>query len=157
MAESTSERPPQPRTHNRKLTHPAVKLKLIRELALSGKTQHQIAEEYGVVDSSITEFKQRNADAINQVRENAQDEFAGLWIADKANRIMAYQEQIDAIQRALQDGTVEDVTQLLKVQQAGLKSVAEEMGQLTARVAVQGEQTIKVEHRVLGIDTEALR
>lgn len=154
--ESTSEARP-PGTHNRKLSHPAIKLKLIRELALSGKTQRQLAEEYGVVESSMTEFKQRNADAVNAVREDAANEFAGIWIADKANRVMAYKEQVEFIQDRIEQGLEDDPVASLKVVQAGLKAVAEEMGQLTARVAVQADVTAKVNYRVEGVDTEALK
>ncbi len=136
-----------------KLSHPAVKLKLIRELALSGKTQRQLAEEYGVVESSMTEFKHRHAEAINDVRENASDEFAGLWIAKKQNRIQAYMDQVDFLAQRVEDGT-EDPEAAFKVAQSALKAVAEEMGQLTARVAVAGDVGARVTHELVGVNVE---
>lgn len=139
-----------------KLSHPAVSMRLIRELALTNKTQRQLAEEYGVVQSSICAFSERNADAINDVRENAEDEFAGLWVAKKQNRVAAYKEQIDYIADRIGEGLEDDPVAALKVAQAALKAVAEEMGQLTARVAVQADVQAKVRYEIVGVNPEDL-
>lgn len=143
--------------HNRKLERPWIVRKLCRELALSNKTQTLLATEYGVAQSSMTEFKQRHADEINAIRDDASNEFAGLWIAEKQNRIKVYERQLDGIQHMLSTADPDQIPALLKVAQAGLKSVAEEMGQLTARVAVQADVTAKVQYVVEGLDPEDLK
>lgn len=149
--------PEQRRRQVGKLSHPAVKLRLLRELALANKTQRQIAEEYDCAVSSVNEFMKRNAEAINDIRENAEDEFAGLWVAKKKNRIAAYEEQIAFLQERIDRGAEDDPQGALKVAQAALKMVAEEMGQLTARVAVQADVNARVQYVVEGVDTEALK
>lgn len=136
----------------RRLAHPVTKLKLIRELALTNKTQDQLAEEYGVVQSSISEFKTRNADAINAIREDAADEFAGIWIADKANRVMAYKEQVDYLVDRMAREVEDDPHSALRVAQSALKSAAEEMGQLTVRTRSEVSGDVLVRSEVVGVD-----
>jgi hypothetical protein len=155
--EQSSERAPRAPIA-RKLSKPWIRVKLIREIALSGKTERQLAEEYDCAPSSINEFKKRHAERINAVREDASNEFAGIWIADKAKRIETYMAQVEYIEGKIADGTAgEDEAALLRLSQAGLKSVAEEMGQLTARVAVNADVAAKVNYEVVGVDTEALK
>ncbi len=139
-----------------KLSHPAVSLRLIREIALSGKPQVQLAAEYDVSESAITQFKQRNAEAINDVRDDAANEFAGLWSAKKVNRVRAYEQQLAFVAERIEQGLEDDPVAALKVAQAGLKAIAEEMGQLTARVAVQADVTAKVNYEVKGMNPEDL-
>lgn len=139
----------------RKLSKPWIRLKLIREIALSGKTERQLAEEYGCAPSSINEFKKRHAERINAVREDASNEFAGMWAAEKRNRVEVLQGHVEHIGEMIENGdSTEDTTALVKTVQAGLKQIAEEMGQLTARVAVQGEVGAKVTHEVVGVEIE---
>jgi len=51
-----------------------VRAKLIRELALGAKQQKQLAEEYGVVKSAISQFRTRNIGAIMQVQADMDEE-----------------------------------------------------------------------------------
>ncbi len=158
-SEQSSERSPRAPIA-RKLSRPWIVRKLVRDIALSNKTERVLAEEYDCAPSSINEFKQRHASEINAVREDAENEFAGLWIADKQNRIKVYEEQIEHITDRIEEGRLgklaEDEAALLRLVQSGLKSVAEEMGQLTARVAVQGEVGARVTHEVVGLDPKDL-
>lgn len=151
-----AEQVPERRRQVGKLSHPAVKYQLIRDLALSGSTQRALAEKYDCAVSSINEFQGRNAAAINAVRDDAANEFAGIWIAEKTKRVMAYKEQVDYLNDRIEELGVEDAMAAFKVAQAALKGAAEEMGQLTARVAVQADVNAKVQYEVKGVDTEAL-
>lgn len=141
---------------------------IIRELALGDMSQSQMAEKYEVTQQSISEFKQRNADAIAAVRANAEDEFAGLLIAQKLNRVAAYE---DIMQRALQPtpkidnkgGQVRDpetgepVYEVAAgVAMTALKSVAEEMGQLASRVQVSGDMQTTTTYRIENVSLEDL-
>lgn len=123
--------------------------KLIIELARQEKTRTKLASEYGVTTASITTFAHRHRTEIDEVKADIENEFAGLWIAQKYARIAEYQADVDAIG----DTTDPD---LLKVKHTALKAVAEEMGQLPARVAVNVESKT-VNYTINGIDPGQLR
>lgn len=103
--------------------------KLCRELAVAEKTQAQLSEEYGVSQSAVSQFKTRHRDRIDAIRGKLDDEFAGLWIANKANRIAEYQADVEFIGATTK-------AELLRVKAVILKAVSEELGQLPARVNV---------------------
>lgn len=129
MDDSSIEEPETEETRPRKLTQGHIVTKLCRELAVAEKSQVQLAEEYGVAQSSISTFKKRHQERIKQIQQNLDDEFAGLWIAEKANRIAEYQADVEMI------GTTSKAD-LLRVKATILKAVSEELGQLPARVNV---------------------
>lgn len=127
------------------------KLALIRELA-AGERQTILAAKYGVTQGSISEFAKRHAVEIERVVGKLDDEFAGLWIANKAARIAEYEQMvadIDAIVEASTvDGRVNIVdADVLRTKLATLRQVAEELGQLPARIThkVEGSISIVVE------------
>jgi len=61
--------------------------RLMRELAVSGKLQSTLAKEYNVTQGAISIFKIKHSQEIKRISENAADEYAGLWIASKLNRL----------------------------------------------------------------------
>lgn len=126
-------------------------LALMRDLALSDTPVVELAERYGFAPESISRFKTRNAEAIAEIKADEQSEIAGLWIARKRERIAAYQEQVERIDDFLTDGA--PTADLMRVQQAALRSVAEETGQLRHQV----ETTQRITYAVEGIDPQALR
>lgn len=139
---------------------------LIRAIALGEKTRAELARERGVTAQAISEFTKRHAEAIAQVKANVTNEFAGLWIAQKAERVAAYQQNAEIIAaeiEALRDGRVivhggdederdehgedddaaPDVSgalgRLTRAYDRALRSVAEELGQLPTRMIVKNE------------------
>jgi len=131
------------------------KLDLIRELAEPKRTQRQMAADHGVTEPAITLFKQRHALEIARVRENMADKFAGLWVADKMNRIAVYEADIEAIEMMAQrDGATMAQADMLRVKGSFLRAVAEELGQLPARVNVT---VTPVEHVIIGVNPEDLK
>jgi hypothetical protein len=122
------------------------KTRLIRDLATGEKTQVQLAAEYGVVQSSISEFADRHRDEITGLRARVEDEWAALWAADKFNRVAEIQSDIEDIGRS-------DDEKLLRVKHAALRQIAEELGQLKTQVEVGGKVTYVIE----GIDPSVLR
>jgi hypothetical protein len=141
---------------------------IIRELAVGDMNQAELARKYDVTEGAITQFKQRNADAIAEVRANAEDEFAGLLIANKARRIAAYE---DILRKAMQPtpkvdnkgGQVRDPETGEPVYEfnasaamTALKNVAEEMGQLASRIQLQGDLTTTTTYKIAGVDPEDL-
>lgn len=115
---------------------------LMRELALGKATQDQLAEKYGCGRYAITDFKRRHAAEIQAIQDRAVDEFAGIMIADKANRLAMYQEQVEA---AEDRGDWKLVARLLR-------QVAEEMGHLPSRVQVSGAVDVHTSYSITGAD-----
>lgn len=166
------------------LSRPYTRVQLQRELALGQKTQSELAAEYGVTQSAISQFQQRWRVQIQRYREDMTDEFAGLWAAKKTARVAAYQDavellddQIEALEtgrmvdadslRSLLDGehpdgpimltadTSDVLARLLKARDRALRSIAEELGQLPSRVQVTVAGE-KATLRLEGVDVDKL-
>ena len=162
MARQSSERNPG------KLSRGHVRYRLIRELASQEKTQRQLAREFGCHPSAITQFKQRHAAEIAQVRADLDNEFAGLWVTRKAERLAEYMADIERIG----DGTVEVELEggpegatitaskvdaaLIRAKQAALRAVAEEMGQIPSKVNISVEP-VTLRYEVAGVDPEVMK
>jgi hypothetical protein len=132
-----------------KLERGRVKLALIRDLAAGDETQTMLAAKYGVDQGSISKFASRHAIEIQGVIGKLDDRFAGLWIADKANRIAEYQQMIADIDAIVEASTVDGRVNIvdadvLRTKLATLRQVAEELGQLPARVTVKHEGAVKM-------------
>jgi hypothetical protein len=126
------------------------KASLIRELAAGEKTRKQLGAEYGVAQSNITRFADRHVDAIEKVRAHLDDEWAGLWIANKRNRVAEYEADVERINASLDLVPDKD---LLRTKQSALKQVAEELGQLKQEIEVGGGLMFTVR----GIDLKDLQ
>lgn len=123
---------------------------LIVELAKAEKTQVQLAQEFGVVQSAVSMFADRHREEIAAHRANIENELYGLWIADKRNRVAEYQSDVEAINDALENETDE---KLLRAKLAVMRQVAEELGQLKTQVDLAGKLTYVIE----GVNMDALR
>lgn len=132
------------------------RLSLIRDLAEGKMTRATIAEKYGIAEPTLYHFQKTHAAAIQEVRENFEDELAGLWAAKKANRVAEYQtiaEQSAALVES--DPANERVATHQKVRIQALRTIAEEMGALPQRMQVQASvDPVRVE--VVGVNTEDL-
>ncbi len=150
-----------------------VRGKLIRDLALSGKRQTTLANEYGVTSAAISKFKTRHAMAIAAVVADSENEYAGILIADKRFRLNAYQELHEIAMTPqpkvtpagnvvhrynTETGQDEEVTevQLGEARQA-LKAAAEELGQIPNKVTLSGQLDTTTVYRFQGLaDDEGL-
>lgn len=131
------------------------KLELIRLLALRQHTYEQLGEMFGVSPQGISSFNRRNATEIEKCEVDlaSEDEFAGLWIVDKAKRVAEYQSDVERLNEAMQDAL--DPTGL-RIKHNALLRVAEEMGQLPTKVQAQVETKI-VRYVIEGVDPEAVK
>ncbi len=120
-----------------------VKHRLIRDFALGEKTGVQLAEIYGCSRTAISGFKQRYALEIEEVRNNLADEYAGVWVAQKLNRIQEYQQAAEKMASGASPRNAEVLVTILK-------AVAEELGQLPARNQVT-VSTENVTYEIVGI------
>ena len=123
-----------------------VRHRLIREFALGEKTQRTLAAQYGASQTSISSFKKRHEFEIEEVRNNLADEYAGVWVAKKLERIREYQSAAEKMANGTSPRNQEVLVTILK-------AVAEELGQLPARtqVNVSNETTV---YQVVGISED---
>jgi hypothetical protein len=130
------------------LEHDDVRPYLIRDLAVSDKTQKVLASDYDCSPAAVSMFRSRHAEEIENYRDTlppSKDALAELWIVDKAERIKMMQETI----KWLDDETDLDSA---KIKLAYLKQVEESTGQAAPKVTV----TKTVNYTVRGIDMEDL-
>src|SRR5690606_31588728 len=120
--------------------------RLIRDFALGEKTGVQLAEQYGVSVTAISQFKKRHALEIEEVRNTLADEYAGVWAAQNINRIREYQQ---AAANMCHGPIPRGADVLVSI----LKPVAAELGQLPARTQVQVNQA-NVTYEIVGIDPD---
>jgi hypothetical protein len=123
-----------------------VKHRLIRDFALGERTGRELAEQYGVSQTSISAFKRRYGMEIEEVRNNLADEYAGVWVAQKIERVREYQIAAEKMASGSSPRNAEVLVSILK-------AVAEELGQLPARtqVNVSNETTV---YQVVGISED---
>ncbi len=121
-----------------------VKHRLIRDFALGEKSGVQLSEQYGVSTNAISQFKKKFGLEIEEVRNNLADEYAGVWVAQKLERIREYQEAADKMAKGSSPRNAEVLVSILK-------AVAEELGQLPARTQVNVSQE-NVTYEIVGID-----
>jgi hypothetical protein len=124
---------------------PWTRLALLKELALGQQSQTSLAEKYGVSDAAISQFKSKHAEEIQDIIDNAEDEFSGILLSRKKNRLATYAELLE---NALDDGDG-------KLAKGILKNMAEELGQLPNRITVQSIDT-RTRYEVEGVDPEDL-
>lgn len=131
------------------LERPWNRRRLIHELARGERTVTELAEAYGVTHGAVSQFRDRHTTEIVEVRQNLEDEFAGMWIASKRERLAVYQEDAEKLAES------ED-PELIRIKHNILKAVAEELGQLPSKMSISvGAKTIT--YVVDGVDMEQLR
>lgn len=122
---------------------------LCRELAAGEVKRAVLARKYGISGAYVTKFAKQHAAEIDAIKVNLDNEYAGLWIAQKAERIAAYQADLEASE----DGDYGSHFEQIRTRTQILKSVAEELGQLPPRTTVT---VMPVVHVLEGVDPAAL-
>lgn len=154
------------------LENPLTRRLLQQDVAHGGVSQVELSRKYGVTPASISDFIERHAHTIQQIRDDVEDKFAGIAIAKKAARLEAYQELLEKclvpvpkmaggeyVRDVAEDGTPGEVVYEIDAGVAVkvLRQVAEELGELPNRVTLGGEVGIKTDYRINGLDPEALK
>lgn len=124
---------------------------LCRELA-TGETQAALGRKYGVTRGAISAFAKRHASEIDAIKADLDNEFAGLWVAQKAARIAAMQADLEmSLENEEYAAHYEQVRTRTQIHRA----IAEELGQLPPRATIA---VIPVTHIVGGdVDLDQLR
>jgi hypothetical protein len=123
---------------------------LQRGLATGEQTRAQLARRFGVTTSYVSQFAKKYAVEIAAIREKLDDEFAGLWIAQKELRIAAYQAEYE---RALKDPR-RNHFEWINARRQILHTVAEELGALPPRQTVT---VVPVVHIIENVNLELLK
>lgn len=163
MSEETAEGSPvQPPKHPnfRALERADVRVQVIRAIAMGDKTNTQIARDFGVTESAIRQFKQRHEFRIDQVRKALDNEYAGIALASKVARVATYSDQVLKILEVLEDPAQVaragmGYAELARVAQQGMRSIADELGQIPTRSQVEVSGTLNC--TVNGVELDALR
>lgn len=122
---------------------------LCRELATGEMSGAALGKKYGVTRQAISAFAKRHAREVDDIKAQLDDEFAGLWIADKAARIATYQADIE---QSL-DGDYAGHYEQVRTRHAAMRAVSEELGQLPPRATVA---IVPVQHIIEGVGVEVL-
>lgn len=129
---------------------------LLKDLAANDLTPTELVDKYGKAPSTIEGFRRRNQLLIEAMREDAADQYAGLWSAAKEYRIAEYQQDVEDInayiERAVAAGEELNDKMLARKHNA-LKMIAEELGQLPQRVQ-QAPSQHEVVYRIEGVNHE---
>lgn len=137
-------------------------------LAHATSTQDVLAEKFGVTQPAISAFKKRHAAVIQEIRDNANNEFAGMALAQKQNRVAAlidlFEKSIVPTPKITNKGTVvvdpasgEFVYEIDgRAGMQALKQIAEELGQLVQRSQVSGDMQTTTTYKIVGVDPSDL-
>ncbi len=123
-----------------------VKHRLIRDFALGEKSGAELAEIYGVSQTSISQFKKRHSLEIEEVRNDLADQYAGVWVARKLDRIREYQVAAEKMASGESARSQEVLVSILK-------AVAEELGDLPARTQVNVSNE-NVVYEIVGVSVD---
>jgi len=156
-----------------RLELPWTRRQLIVDLALSGLTQEKLGEKYGVTQQSISDFKARHEHEIAAVLADSENEFAGIALAEKQNRLATIERIVEIALKPVpktngkgeivygkpdENGERHPIMEIdAGAALKGLRNIAEELGHLPNRVTLGGEVGIKTEYTVNGVSPENLK
>lgn len=137
------------------------RLQLMIDIANGEYTLKELGKKYDRDPTNISQFKMRNIDQINAIISTKGDALAALWIANKAKRVATYQSDAEFLEKEMginlenpdEVSNKKDNPALVRARALLLRSVAEELGELT----VKQEHTGVVEYRIIGVDTDKLK
>jgi hypothetical protein len=139
-----------------------IRYQVIRILAAGEKTQVEIAAQFGCAQNTVSDFAKKYAERIAVVRDKLDDDFAGLWIADKAQRLAEYEDDVQKIGELIEasenDSAIvkAQLGTLFRAKQAAVRAAAEELGSLPSRQELR-IQSEPVTYRIEGVNTEDLK
>ena len=73
------------------------RLALQRDMAMGALSPAELRVKYNATASALKAFRTRHADTIAAIAADINNRFAGLWIADKEQRVAAYQADVDLV------------------------------------------------------------
>jgi hypothetical protein len=119
---------------------------LCRDLAERKIRRTALARRYGVTAGAITHFAERHAREIDDIKAHLDDDFAGLWIADKQRRIEAYMAEYELLSTEFRSAH----HQWSLARQSALRAVADELGQIPNKSQITLDGSVR--HELVGVD-----
>lgn len=137
------------------LSRGRTKVFLLRELAMGAVSKGTLAERLGVSVMAISVFEKRHAAEIALVRADLENKWAGLWIAEKRDRLAELQQMYEDNDVLLADGAMmpADANALRRVQLSILDQAAKELGDLPKPLDQNAAQAIPV-YMIYGSDLD---
>jgi transcriptional regulator with XRE-family HTH domain len=132
----------------RKLSRPDQR-ELQRGLATRELTRSQLARKFGVSTSYVSQFARKYAAEVAAIQRDLDNEFAGLWIAQKELRLTAYQQEYELAMKHPR----RDHFEWVRVRSQILRMVADELGQLPPKATIT---VIPVTHVIVGLESKDL-
>ncbi len=132
------------------------RLSILTDLASGDYTNVALAEKYGVSHTTIGNYAEKYRDRIETIRQDVTNELAGLWVAQKKNRLAEYEQQIEDLEEAAKGLDPTEITPLIRAAQAALRAVAEELGDLPQRIKVESDTRSSVRYSIEGVDPKDL-
>lgn len=129
----------------------------LRLLAQGDMSHEKIAERFGVTRRRISQINAEHRERVEEIRADIENEFAGLWVADKKNRVAEYQEDLDAINEKLATfkNLNEDAQSWIRLRDKLMRAVSEELGQIPNKMSVKSDNK-HVRYTLEGVDPEDL-
>jgi len=136
-------------TGRRSNLEPVQKMALCRDLASGDMTRTELGVKYGLTQQGVSMFYKRNEERILDIRANMAEQFAGLPLARKENRLLEYERIIEELKEHVNSSHHE----WSKAKMIALRSIAEELGQLPPRQTVT---VVPVQHVIVGVPDDAI-
>lgn len=149
---------------------------LILQLAKGDLSVYELGRVMNCRRQNVERFAERHRTEIEEAVRRLEDEFVGLWVADKANRLAEYQQDIEDANEII-SGEMGDAGQPVEpdpldpgdidgedpapssapvwvgIKQRALRAVAEELGQIPNRVRMDVGGQIAT-YRIEGVDLD---
>lgn len=126
---------------NSKLTKEE-RLKLIHDLALSPKTQAQLAQDYGISQNSVSRIKREESRDIERIQDDYLEQATGQMISNLEWRMKELEKAVLVMGNKRSP-------EFVRAKVMALHEAAEQLGQLPPRMQIN---IIPVEHKLSGID-----
>jgi hypothetical protein len=129
---------------------------LIMDLASGELTHAELGELHGLSEQGVHQFAVRNRAAINQLKEAGAEELAGLWGASRRLKIRDLEDEVAAVEEALEDPNLTPIERLKhrNLKRQLIRDLNEMCGHLLTRNAVSVESAPRLEHEIVGWSQE---
>ena len=130
--------------------HPWEVRQLLRELATWSGLMQELADKWNMSRSTLDMYKSRHKAEIAAIQADLENQFAGMWIANKEARIAALAEMYESAR----SHKYANHHEWIRASESLLRSAAEELGQIPGRGSIV---VIPVQHILVSIDLEELK
>jgi transposase-like protein len=125
-------------------------LEVARHIVTGDLTRAQLARQFSISRSGMSQWCKRHRGLIEQVRASADTQYGAVYFADKINRLWALQQEYE-VSAGQPDAARPEA---IRARAAVLHAIAEELGALPPRTTVM---VVPVQHVLEGVDIDLLK